>query len=354
MKLLASYVSRTVFSAMLLVLTLLLGLELVFSFIGELSDIKGAYTATQALIYILLTGPRRAYEMLPIASLIGGIAGLGMMAAASELTVMRAAGVSIGRIVWWVLRPAMVLVLVGLLLAQFVVPYTEQLAVTRRGVALGDNSAAGWLNSYWHREGNTLVRIGAVEPNGPLRDLVMFHFSPDGKLLENTHIDTAQYEDGHWRLFNLQETLIQADGSARVAAIPDRIWPSSLTPEFLRLVTRDPEYLSVSNLYHYAHYMQQQGLDSGAYFLQFWKKAFAPLATLSMVLIACSFIFGALRSVTMGLRILAGVMAGLMFRYGQDFLGYASLVYDFSPIFAAGLPIAVCLLVGGVAIGRIK
>lgn len=354
MRLLTSYVSRTVLSAMVLVLVLLLGLEVVFSFIGELDDVKGGYTASEALIYILLCGPGRAYSMLPIAALIGGIAGLGMLAGSSELTVMRSAGVSIGRIVWWVLRPALVLVVAGLLLGQFVVPHTEQMAETRRALALGQNNLAGWLNSYWHREGDRLVRIGTVEPDGPLHDLVFFRFSAEGRLLENSHVETARYQQGQWQLFNVRETLFLPDGTSSVVVTPERRWDSRLTPEFLRLVTLDPEYLSLSNLYHYAHYMKQQGLDSGAYFLEFWKKALAPLATVSMVLIACSFIFGALRSVNMGLRILAGVMAGLLFRYGQDFLGYASLIYDFSPVAAAGLPIVACLLIGGIAIARVK
>jgi lipopolysaccharide export system permease protein len=354
MKQLSSYVSRSVLSAMLLVLLLLLGLELVFSFIGELEDVKGGYTISEALMYILLTAPRRAYGVLPIAALIGGIAGLGMLASASELTVMRAAGVSIGRIIWWVLRAAMVMVVAGLLLGQFVMPHTEKMAEARRGMALGQNNLAGWLNSYWHREGDNLVRIGTVEPNGPLHDLVFFQVSADGHLRTNSHVETALYKQGQWQLHNVRETVFLPDGTAKIVVTPERRWDSQLTPEFLRLATLDPEYLSLSNLYHYAHYMQQQGLDSGAFFLEFWKKALAPLATISMVLIACSFIFGALRSVSMGLRILAGVMAGLLFRYGQDFLGYASLVYDFSPIAAAGLPIAVCLLIGGVAIARVK
>ncbi|HET8730701.1 MAG TPA: LPS export ABC transporter permease LptG, partial [Moraxellaceae bacterium] len=70
--------------------------------------------------------------------------------------------------------------------------------------------------------------------------------------------------------------------------------------------------------------------------------------------IACSFIFGPLRSVNMGLRILAGVLAGLLFRYFQDFFGYASLVYDFSPVLAASVPIAVSITIGGFALSRVR
>ena len=73
-----------------------------------------------------------------------------------------------------------------------------------------------------------------------------------------------------------------------------------------------------------------------------------------MVLVACSFIFGPLRSVTMGLRIISGILAGLGFRYLQDFAGYASLIYHFSPLLAAGLPIALSLLWGIVALRRVR
>jgi lipopolysaccharide export system permease protein len=351
---LASYVSRSLLGAMLLMLVLLLGLELVFTFLGEVEDLRGGYTATEALIYIGLTAPRRAYDLLPIAALVGGIVGLGMMASASELTVMRAAGVSIGRIVWWVMRPALVLVVAGVLLSQYVVPHTEKMAEARRAQVQGAASATGWLNSYWHREGNQMVRIGRVEPDGALREIFFFRIAPDGVLRESVRAQSATHVGNGWQLSGLRITRLLPDGSAQVATLPQRFWSSRLTPEFLRLVTLEPEILSLTNLYRYAHYMKQQGLDSGAYFLEFWKKAFAPFATLSMVLIACSFIFGPLRSVTMGLRILAGVMTGLLFRYAQDFLGYVSLVYDFSPALAAGLPIAIGLLIGGVAIARVR
>lgn len=354
MKQLSRYVSLSVFSAMLLVLFLLLGLELVFSFIGELDDVKGGYTAYEALVYIVSTAPRRAYDMLPLAALIGGITGLGMLANHSELTVMRAAGVSILRIVWWVVRPALVFVLLGLLLSQYVVPPSERMAEARKAQAQGAASLSGWLSSYWHREGDSLMRIGTVSPDGVLQDMMQFRFGARGELLATARIAEARYIGGQWQMYGIKETQRLGDGRTQVVTAAQRIWPSQLTPAFLKLVTLDPENLSLSNLYRYARYMQAQGLDAGAYFLEFWKKALAPFATLSMVLIACSFIFGPLRSVTMGLRILSGVMAGLLFRYGQDFLGYASLVYDFSPLLAAALPIAACLVIGSVAIARVR
>jgi lipopolysaccharide export system permease protein len=354
MNMLSQYVSRTVMAAMLLVLFLLLGLDVVFSFIAELEDLATNYRAPQALMYVLLTAPRRAYDLLPIAALVGGMAGLGMLASHSELTVMRAAGVSIKRIVWWVLKPSLVLVAVGLLLSQYVVPHSEKLAETQRATALGKAVKTDSFRYYWHREGTAIMRVGTVEAAGVLRNLVFFRFGADGQLQAGVSAREAHFDGKAWELRGLSETQLNSDGSSTVHQHDREAWDSHLSPEYLRLVTLNPEYLSLSSLYEYAGYLKQQGLDAEVYFLEFWKKALAPLATISMVLIACSFIFGPLRSVTMGLRILTGVLAGLLFRYGQDFLGYASLVYDFSPLLAASVPIGLCLLVGGVAIARVK
>ena len=103
------YIGTQVFFAILAVLGIILGLALLFAFIDELSDLnKGDYGLGQVLWYVLLTAPRRAYEMLPMAALIGCLIGLGTLASNSELTIMRAAGVSLGRIVLSVMKPMLV------------------------------------------------------------------------------------------------------------------------------------------------------------------------------------------------------------------------------------------------------
>ena len=354
MKVLSWYVSRTVLAAMLLVLLLLLGLDVVFSFIAELEDLRADYRTPQALLYVLMTAPRRAYDLLPIAALVGGIAGLGMLANNSELTVMRAAGVSIIRIVWWVLKPALILVVAGLLLGQYVIPQTERLAEHRRASALGQPAASGALRSYWHRDGDRIVRIGAVADEGVLSNLMFFHLDAGGRLVAIVRAAEAHYQGRGWELRGLTETRLNDDGGARVVQREGERWESELEPRYLRLVTLDPEYLSLSSLYAYAGYLKEQGLDAESYYLEFWKKALAPLATISMVLIACSFIFGPLRSVTLGFRIITGVLVGLVFRYGQDAVGFASILFHWSPLAAVALPIAVCLLAGSYALYRVR
>ena len=355
MKLLSRYVGRVVLSSMLMVLLLLLGLDLVFSFLAELEELKEAYQAPQALMYALLSLPFRLCDMMPIATLIGGIVGLGMLANNAELTVMRAAGISIGRLVWWVIKPAMLLVTMSLFFAEYVVPTSQEMADSSKAKALGEHYKVGELSSYWQRQGDTFVQMQSVTPDGVLHGISFYQFNSQGQLQQTQFAREGHYQaPQQWVLSQVNQAQWASDGSTIGSQQASMIWNSELTPDFLRLVTVSPEYLPPSRLYRYANYLERQGLASSAYFLEFWKKALAPIAALSMVLVACSFIFGPLRSVTMGLRIISGILAGLGFRYLQDFAGYASLIYHFSPLLAAGLPIALSLLWGLVALRRVR
>jgi lipopolysaccharide export system permease protein len=93
------YLARTVLLHTLMVMAVLLALMTLVTFIGQQDDIgEGSYDVAGAFFVTLLQLPQQAYELLPIGALIGAIMGLGGLARDSELTVLRAAGVSVGRI----------------------------------------------------------------------------------------------------------------------------------------------------------------------------------------------------------------------------------------------------------------
>ena len=103
------YIGSSVLVAILAVLGIILGLASLFAFIDEVGNVTDTYTVTDVLSYVALTAPRRLYDMMPMAALIGCLIGLGSLASNSELTIMRAAGVSIARIVWAVMKPMLLL-----------------------------------------------------------------------------------------------------------------------------------------------------------------------------------------------------------------------------------------------------
>lgn len=339
------YIGAQVFVAILGVLGIIVGLALLFAFIDELRDLEESYGLFDALWYVLLTAPRRLYEMLPMAALIGCLIGLGSLASNSELTIMRAAGVSIGRIVWAVMKPMLVLMLAGVLIGEYLAPYTENQAQASRAMAQGGGDAQSAKRGLWHRQGQEYVHINAVQPNGVLLGVTRYQFDENKRMQSASFARRAQYQGDHWLLEGVATTHFRERSSEVVKQDTER-WNIALTPQLLGTVVLAPEALSITGLWGYIHYLAEQGLNNSQYWLSFWTKVLQPLVTAALVLMAISFIFGPLRSVTLGQRVFTGVLVGFVFRIAQDLLGPSSLVFGFSPLFAVLVPAAVCALVG--------
>ena len=351
MRKLDSYVMRTVGGAMLLVMVVVLSLDLIFAFIAELDDAKAEYQTLQALWYVCLTLPRRIYDYLPLGAFMGCLVGLGAMASSSELTVIRAAGISIRRIVWSAMKPTLVVVLIGLLIGEYVAPPFERLAQSEKAVAQGANRNIASADGIWHREGDTFIHLNAVQPNGVLHGVSLFEFNDRRSMETATFAERALYQGDHWILQNVTMTRFNEIDTERETHQTLR-WDTGLSPDVLSVLIVKPENLSVTGLYTYASYLDEQELSSANYWLAFWKKVLMPLGTAVMVLVAISFIFGPLRSVTMGFRVFTGLIVGLLFKYMQDLLGPMSLVFGFNPVIAILAPIAVNALVGALLMRR--
>lgn len=339
------YIGKSVAVAILAVLGIILGLASLFAFIDEMGDISDTYTLVDAGKYVALTAPRRVYDMLPMAALIGCLIGLGSLASSSELTIMRAAGVSVGRIVWAVMKPMLVLMIVGVLVGEYVAPPAEDKAQAERSLAQGSGDAQSGKHGMWHRQGDEFIHINTVQPRGLLYGVTRYRFDDQRHMLSASFARKAQYDGDHWQLSDITTTLFHSDRSEVVKA-PEERWDVSLTPQLLSTVIVAPEALSISGLWGYIHYLADQGLNNGQYWLAFWVKVLQPLVTAALVLMAISFIFGPLRSVTLGQRVFTGVLVGFVFRIAQDLLGPSSLVFGFPPLLAVVLPAAICAVAG--------
>ncbi|WP_397449652.1 LPS export ABC transporter permease LptG [Pseudomonas sp. NA-150] len=339
------YIGKSVLIAILGVLGVILGLASLFAFIDEMKDISATYTLADAVSFVFLTAPRRVYEMLPMAALIGCLVGLGGLASSSELTIMRAAGVSLGRIVWAVMKPMLLLMIAGVLVGEYVAPVTENMAQSNRSLAQGTGDAQSGRYGVWHRQGQEFIHINSVQPNGVLYGVTRYHFDNERHMQLASFSKRAKFANGVWDLEEVTTTVFHPD-STEVITTPTERWDVSLSSQLLSTLVLPPDALSISGLWSYSHYLAEQGLNSGRYWLAFWTKVLQPLVTVALVLMAISFIFGPLRSVTLGQRVFTGVLVGFVFRIAQDLLGPSSLVFGFSPLFAVLVPSAICAIAG--------
>lgn len=345
-KILDLYIGKTIIATTSLVLATFVGLSAIIKYVEQLRKVgQGTYDLIQALMYVLLSIPRDIEMFFPMAALLGALIGLGMLASSSELVVMQAAGFSKLNIGMSVLKTAVPLMILVTLLGQWGAPQAQKMARDLRAFATSGGAILSVRTGVWARDANDFIFIGKVEGE-KIYGMNMWRFDQDKHLESIVHAAEVEYEsDNTWIMKNVQLTEMVDEVQISKQSLPEYRWTTSLAPDKLAVVTVKPEELSLGGLYDYVSYLKASEQDPSRYELAFWRKVTQPFSIAVMMLMALSFIFGPLRSVTMGARILSGVIAGFTFYISSEFFGPLSLVYNIPPVFGAVMPSVVFLSV---------
>ena len=338
MRILDRYIGRYILFGTLAAMAILMTLLGVLSLFEELGSVgKGRYTTADAFLVVLLGLPRYAYELFPATVLLGSLSGLGVLASHSELTAMRAAGVSLERIIISVMKTGFVMMLALALLGEFVAPPSEQYAQEMRSALIENKIAMQSKYGFWARDGLAYVNIRNIQPGGALEGVYLYEFDEEGKLKVSTHADNAHYQDGKWKLKGIRQTYITNDGT-QVRNYKQASWKSLIDPDLLNVVVVKPTVLPIWGLYRYISYLRDNGQDANKYEVAFWSKVFSPMVTLAMAFLAVPFLFGSLRSVSIGQRIFVGSMIGISFFLLNRVISYMAVVYDMNALVSAAFP----------------
>ena len=358
------YIGRAILVTTLLVLMTLVALASVFAFVGELEDVgQGRYTVARAAQYVLLTVPSKIYLLFAPAVLLGSLLGLGALASNSELTVMRAAGVSNGRIVRSVLVTGVALMALVALVGESLMPRAEQMAEELRLTALEKRLSVQGGSGLWVRSAGRYVNITTVMPDFTLLDISVHAFD-DNALDSALRAARAQIDErsGDWVLEDIRLSTIEPEG-VRVERIERRAWralvgeggrrtPPMVSADVLKSLSISPENLSASDLLDQVRYLRDNELDSRSIELALWVKLTAPFATLVMLMLSLPFVFGSQRSGGAGRQIFIGIMLGIVYVLLNRLLTQLALANGLSPPLSAVTPLLLFLLVALVGIRR--
>ena len=338
MRILDAYIGRVITSTTFITLMVFVSVSGIIKFVEQMGDVgRGNYELAHAALYVLYAVPRDIEIFFPMAALIGGLIGIGMLASNSELVVMQAAGLSKLTIVKSAMKTAVLLILVSMAVGEWLAPAGEASARELRAQAISGGSLISAKNGVWAKDGDYFVHITEVEDQGTLNKVQVYRFDESLKLESWLAADSATFVDGAWQLKNVKDTKV-TEYAVIEEKFDTKVWQSSLTPEKLGVVTVKPESLSVQGLVSYLEYLSQNEQDQSRYLLAFWRKLVQPLTVAVMLLVALSFIFGPLRSVSMGARIMMGVLTGLLFHITNQVFGSLSLVYQLPPVIGAVMP----------------
>ncbi|NRD75049.1 LPS export ABC transporter permease LptG [Shewanella sp. VB17] len=351
MRILDFYIARTLVSTSALCLLILTGLSGIIKWVDQLRVVgRGTYSMVDAGIYVLFLLPRDIEMFFPMAVLLGALIGMGMLASNSELVVMQSAGLSRFQIALSAMKTAVPLMLMIMVLGEWGAPEAEKRANELKAMKTSGGSLIKSSRGIWAKDGDLFVNIGEIENINHLRNITLYEFNETLSLIRTIHAERGIFSNDHWRLIDVRQTDL-TDEKITLTDLTLYNWQSTLTPDKLSAVSVKPESLSIQGLMDYLDYLKVNNQNSVRYELALWRKFMQPVTVAVMMLVALSFVFGPLRSVTMGARVLLGVIAGFIFYISSEIFGPMTLVYGLPAYIGAMMP---ALIFSAVAIYFIR
>jgi len=346
MRTLRRYISREIVVATLFVFAGLLVLFSLFDLLSELQDVgRGQYRLTRMLAYVALSIPGHAYEVFPIAVLMGTLFALAQFVANSEYTVMRAAGVSVARATGMLLRLGAVLAVITFLLGEFVAPASQQFAQRLRARSIAGIVAQDFRSGLWLKDEQVFVNIKQVLPDGALAGVRIFEFDDAHRLRVISVAERGDYAgENRWRLTQVAQTAFEGERT-RAETIGEAVWRSVLDPAMVDMLMVVPEQMSVWYLGQYIQHLRDNKQRTSRHELALWLKLTYPFAVMVMMVLALPFAYFQRRAGSLGARVFTGVMLGLAFYALNRLFGHLALLRDWPPMLGAVLPTAIFLAV---------
>lgn len=366
MRVLRRYLSQEIYRSVLFVLVSFLSLFAFFDMMGEVRSVgQGAYRIEHAFLYVTLKLPAYAYELMPIAALIGTIYVMAQLAARSEFTVMRASSLSMRGAASLMLPVAVVLVVVTFALGEFIAPKSSELAENFKRRIMGATISSEFRTGLWAKDvirgadgktatGSRFLNARKVTTDGVLRDLQVYEFDLDMHMLSMISADEARFIDNRqWRLINVEELRFAPERTSsderNIPMITSRKLPISLmtseiTPEIMAVLVAEPSKMSAVDLALFSRHLEENKQRSERYEIALWTKLLYPLAVFVMMALALPFAYLQSRSGGISLKIFIGIMIGVSFHLLNNLFSHIGLLNTWPPIATALTPSVIFLL----------
>jgi lipopolysaccharide export system permease protein len=367
------YFAKQIYVSFGFILFALVALFLFFDVLSELGSVNAKYTLPLALLHVLLKAPSRMVEIIPIAGLIGSIYVFAMMASQSEFTIFRVAGLDIKRSLLTLGKVSLPIVVFTLLISEVMGPYAESLSERIRMQALGSTFSSQFRSGVWVKDqlrdsdgsgpirpGVRYVNVGAIDQNDQIRQIRMYEFDPNYRLLSIRSAASGRFDNrGIWELNDISETRftekrsndpLDAVYSAQTKVIPKLSLESQVTPQILNVLLTSPEKMSIVSLGRFILHLQDNKQDLQRHSIAFWKKLIYPFIIFVMLALALPFAFMKIRSGSVGIKVFGGIMLGMSFQLFNTLFSSIGLLGTLPAFFTAIFPPLVYLVLAFLAL----
>jgi len=302
-----------------------------------------------ALLWIaLLRLPAYTEILLSFAVLVGSIAALMSLNRKSELTVMRAGGMSVWQFIGPGVSVALLLGIVATTLFNPLAAHARSIAERLVAEAFGQEAsllAASGEGSWLRQDGadgqSVMTARASADQGLSLASVIVFQFDARGRFVERVDADRATLADGYWEL---QHALVSRPGR-EPESYGAYTLSTYLTRERVGEALGSESAVSIWQLPALIEVAEKAGLSAARYKMQYALLLSRPLLLIAMVILAATVSLKSFRSGGIQTMVLTGMVGGIGFFLLTEVSRQIGLAGVVSATTAAWLPIVLALLV---------
>ena len=349
MRIVDLYLARHLWSGIVVALLALLAIDGVIDFLDEIDRVDADYPLQTMLFYSLLEIVVSAYELLPIAVLLGCMVGLGGLAVNFEFLALRACGYTRMRIAYSILTVGVLLMIGTFIYGETVVPKAQYQQYQIKHCCERQSHFFAADNGYWLREGDYFINFKTLPSDNEYLDVAVFELNQNYSLLRHIEAERASAHADK-QILVLQDAEILTFGDKNRI---ERQYAEQLQIPFTMsaLVQTMPEslkheHMNLYQLHSYINFLKRNELNADTYELALWTRFSTMLSILVVILLAIPWIFGSVQSATVGKRFFVAILLGLAYVITGRIFANLSISYDLAAWLGAFSPVILFSLLG--------
>jgi lipopolysaccharide export system permease protein len=245
-----------------------------------------------ALSYYLLKLAEITFQTLPLTVLLSTLVTLGTLSRHTEITAMKANGISLYRITRPIIVISIGIAFVTFFGNEYLAPYAHQKSEYIMEIEVrGRDQKVSFKNlNIWYREDDAIYNFQVFDPEqNTLKGVTVYRFEKDFKLVERIDALEAVWQNDRWTFHDVTIRYFPKGGSMTVENRLSMDSFMEITPEHLKKVEKDTEEMGYGELKRYIARLRKAGYDATKYMVDLEIKLSFPFINLIMVLIGVPF-----------------------------------------------------------------
>lgn len=351
MKIVDRYLIREYLRNLFFITLSFLALFLIIDFFEKIRMFLSNHaTFLQMGSFFLFKVPMIVSQILPAAVLLASLVTFGTLSRHSEITAMKANGISLHRLAFPILVIAAMTSAAVFFLSERVTPLTQERAEQIRRVEVQKQPPAGSFkqDQIWYRGEKGIYNFRLFDARtGTLQGIAIHYLDREMNLVMRLDAERGEWKDGGWLFHNLLITRFD-DGRFPVLTklkqqrvdLPER-------PSDFHSIQKDAETMGYFELKRYIGKLRSEGYDATRYVVDLHGKTAFPLVSILLAVIGISFSLRSERSGGIAQGIGAGLVIGfsywLVYAFGMS-LGRSGTLPPFIAAWLANILFAIASL----------